>query len=47
MRQICEAAGYAARVHAHFNLFQVGNYSAQFLLLILVGHYDTGDHEVG
>jgi hypothetical protein len=38
MRQICEAAGYAARIHAHFNLFQVGNYSAQFLLLILVSN---------
>lgn len=34
--QLCEVAGYAARTYATFNLFQIGGYSAQFLLLILV-----------
>jgi hypothetical protein len=33
---LVEAAGYAARIHSHYNPFRIDNFVAQFLLIILV-----------
>ena len=33
---LVEAAGYAARIHGHYNPFRIDNFVAQFLLIILV-----------
>jgi hypothetical protein len=35
---LVEAAGYAARIHSHYNPFRIDNFVAQFLLIILVSH---------
>ena len=33
---LVEAAGYAARIHSHYNPFRIDNFVAQFLMIILV-----------
>jgi hypothetical protein len=33
---LVEAAGYAARIHSHYNPFRIENFVAQFLMIILV-----------
>jgi uncharacterized membrane protein YczE len=40
---LVEAAGYAARIHSHYNPFRIDNFVAQFLLIILVSHLSS-DH---
>lgn len=42
---LVEAAGYAARIHSHYNPFRIDNFVAQFLMIILVSRLGYGQIE--